>query len=109
MFVHADCESRRASVIYLDKLFLPVTNCFNLDGACSEFMPHKKCEVGTEYALDITVGNDANLVSCASFVAHCPRVCTDHADFFACNYPSTQFTIYFVYGLSLQSCYHLMY
>ena len=67
MFVHADCESLRASVIYLDKLFLPVTNCLNLDGACSEFMPHKKCEVGTEYALDITVGNDANLVSCATF------------------------------------------
>lgn len=67
MLVHADCESRLASVIYLDKLFLSVTNYLNLDGACSEFMPHKKCEVGTEYALDITVGNDANLVSCASF------------------------------------------
>ena len=75
MFVHADCESRRASVIYLDKLFLPVTNCFNLDGACSEFMPHKKCEVGTEYALDITVGNDANLVSCASFCGSMSLVC----------------------------------
>ena len=51
----------------LRQTFFPVTNCLNLDGAYSESMPHKKCEVGTEYALDITVGNGDNLVSCASF------------------------------------------
>lgn len=93
----------------LRQTFFPVTNCLNLDGVCSEFMPHKKCEVGTEYALDINVGNGANLVSCASFCGsmHVLVCAPTMPTSLPANIPlcSALYILYIV--LSLKSCYHL--